>query len=303
MSDTQLYGLLLEPFVQFSFMRRALASVLFLSLSAAPIGVLLLLRRMSLMGDAIAHAVLPGVAAGFLLAGFNVMAMGLGGLLAGLVVALGVGLVSHYTTLREDANFAAFYLSCLAIGVLVVSVSGSQVDLLHLLFGSVLAVDAAALTLVASVSSITLIVLALIYRPLVVQIIDPVFLQSVGSRGAVWHVLFLMLVVLNLVAGFQALGTLMAVGLMMLPAITARLWQVRMGSIMLLAALLAWLGGYGGLLLSYHLDLPSGPSIILLCGAMYFFSLLFANQGGLLPRWLSHRRHQRAGFDPQDHKE
>ena len=125
MSETLLYGLLLEPFVQFAFMRRALASVFFLSLSAAPMGVLLLMRRMSLMGDAIAHAVLPGVAAGFLLAGFNVMAMGLGGLLAGLLVALGVGLVSHYTTLREDANFAAFYLSCLAIGVLMVSVSGT----------------------------------------------------------------------------------------------------------------------------------------------------------------------------------
>ncbi|MFM2325326.1 MAG: hypothetical protein RL244_2205 [Pseudomonadota bacterium] len=293
-----LQDLLIGPFVEFDFMRRALAGVLFLSLSAAPIGVLLMLRRMSLMGDAISHAVLPGVAAGYMLAGFNITAMGLGGLIAGLVVALGVGLASRYSSLKEDANFAAFYLTCLAIGVLMVSRQGSQVDLLHLLFGSVLAVDVPTLTLVAGVASITLVVLALIYRPLLVQIVDPVFLQAVGARGTLWHVLFLMLVVLNLVAGFQALGTLMAVGLMMLPAITARLWRDRMGAIMLLAVLIALVCGYGGLLLSFHVDLPSGPAIILLCGGVYLFSLFFASQGGMIPRWLSHRHHQRAGFTP-----
>lgn len=293
-----LHEWLIAPFAEFDFMRRALAAVLFLSLSAAPVGVLLMLRRMSLMGDAISHAVLPGVALGYMVAGFNITAMSLGGLAAGLLVALGVGLASRFSSLKEDANFAAFYLTCLAVGVLLVSRSGSQVDLLHLLFGSVLAVDAPALLLVAGVASLTVLMLALIYRPLLAQMLDPAFLQSVGGRGTLWHVLFLMLVVLNLVAGFQALGTLMAVGLMMLPAITARLWLNRMGSIMLLAVLIALACGYGGLLLSYHVDMPSGPAIILLCGLAYAFSLIFATHGGMLPRWLSHRHHRRAGFSP-----
>ena len=287
-----LHDIFISPFSDFDFMRRALAAVLFLALSAAPMGVLLMMRRMSLMGDAISHAVLPGVALGYMVAGFNLMAMGLGGLLVGLLVALAVGLASRYSSLKEDANFAAFYLTCLALGVLLVSRQGSQVDLLHLLVGSVLAVDQPALTLVAIVASITLTMLAVMYRPLVVQIVDPVFLQSVGGRGTVWHVAFLMLVVLNLVAGFQALGTLMAVGLMMLPAIAARLWVSRMGSIMLLSSVLATLCGYGGLLLSYHVDMPSGPAIILLCGMVYLCSLLFGLQGGMLARWLQGRRHR-----------
>ncbi len=305
MMDTSmsLYGLLIAPFAEFDFMRRALASVLFLSISAAPVGVLLMLRRMSLMGDAISHAVLPGVALGYMVAGYNISAMGLGGLLAGLLVAVGVGLASRYSSLKEDANFAAFYLSCLAIGVLLVSRHGSQVDLLHLLFGSVLAVDVPALTLVAGVASVTVLLMALMYRPLVVQILDPVFLQSVGGGNTLWHVLFLMLVVLNLVAGFQALGTLMAVGLMMLPAISARLWLDKLGGIMALSTLIALVCGYGGLLLSYHVDMPSGPAIILLCGVAYVFSLLFASQGGIITRWLSHQHHQRAGFAPHANKD
>lgn len=291
-----LYALLCEPFVEFDFMRRALAAVFFLALSAAPVGVLLMMRRMSLMGDAMSHAVLPGVALAYMLAGFNVPLMGLGGLMAGLLVALGVGLASHYSSLKEDANFAAFYLTCLALGVLLASHSSNQIDLLHMLFGSVLAVDVAALTLVAAVASITTLLLAVIYRPLLLHIADPDFLQAVGGRGAVWHVLFLMLVVLNLVAGFQALGTLMSVGLMMLPAIAARLWARHMGGILVLAVALALLCGWGGLLLSYHVDTPSGPAIILLCGVVYGISLLFGRQGGIVSRWWMRRHHHRAGF-------
>ena len=291
-----LYDFLVAPFIEFDFMRQALAGVVLLALSAAPVGVLLMLRRMSLMGDAISHAVLPGVALGYMVAGFSMTAMGLGGLLAGLAVALAVGLASRYTQLKEDANFAAFYLACLAIGVLLVSSNGSQVDLLHLLFGSVLAVDDATLVLMGSVAAVTLVLLIVFFRPLVVQIVDPVFLQSVGAHGVLWHVLFLMLVVLNLVAGFQALGTLMSVGIMMVPAIAARLWSDRLGIIIVLAVLMAAVAGYVGLLLSFHVDWPSGPAIILVCAAMYLLSLLFAAQGGLVTRWLYRKRHHKAGF-------
>ncbi|MFN4236102.1 MAG: metal ABC transporter permease [Vogesella sp.] len=265
-------------------MRRALAGCLALALGSAPVGLFLVMRRMSLMGDAMSHAVLPGAAVGYLLAGLSLPAMSLGGFAAGVLVAIMAGLATRYTAVKEDASFAAFYLLSLSLGVLLVSKSGSNVDLMHLLFGSVLAVDDAALLLVAAVATVTLLTMALVYRPLLLESLDPVFMRAIGARGGVWHLLFLLLVVLNLVAGFQALGTLMSVGLMMLPAIASRLWAVSVGGMLLVAFAIAALSGIGGLLLSYHYELPSGPAIILLAGLAYLFSLLLAPQGGLLPR-------------------
>ena len=279
-----LWELFCQPFAEFDFMWQALLGMSCLALGAAPLGVLLQLRRMSLTGDAISHAVLPGVAAGYLIAGQNIWAMGAGGLAAGLVMALGVGVVSRKSVIREDAHLAAFYLTCLALGVALVSRYGSQADLLHLLFGSVLAMDASALLLLAVVAGVTVLALFIARWALLAQVIDPLFLQTRGGRSTLWHVVFLMLVVLNLVAGFQAMGTLMAVGLMMLPAIIARLWVRSIRAMVLLALLLALVCGYGGLLLSYHAELPPGPAIILLCAAAYVFSLVFGAQGARLKR-------------------
>ncbi len=276
--------MLISPFADFAFMRRALVGCLALALGSAPVGVFPVMRRMSLMGDAMSHAVLPGAAVAYLLAGLSLPAMSLGGFVAGVLVAILAGLATRYTEVKEDASFAAFYLLSLSLGVLLVSKSGSNVDLMHLLFGSVLAVDDAALLLVAGVATFTLLVLAVIYRPLLLESLDPVFMRAIGARGGVWHLLFLLLVVLNLVAGFQALGTLMSVGLMMLPAIASRLWAASIGGMLLTSFAIAALSGVGGLLLSYHYELPSGPAIILLAGLVYLLSLLFAPQGGLLPR-------------------
>ncbi|OSI16700.1 zinc ABC transporter permease [Neisseria dentiae] len=289
-----LYELIIGPFAEFDFMRYALASVVCLAFSAAPVGVFLVMRRMSLIGDALSHAVLPGAAVGYMFAGLSMPVMSAGGFAAGMLMALLAGLASRFTSLKEDANFAAFYLSSLAIGVVLVSKNGSSVDLLHLLFGSVLAVDLPALQLIASAASVTIVALAVIYRPLVLESIDPLFLKSVNGKGGFWHVLFLVLVVMNLVAGFQALGTLMSVGLMMLPAITARLWAKNMGMLLLLAVLTALVCGFGGLLFSYYIEIPSGPAIILWCGAFYLVSVLLGLEGGIIPKWLRHKKHRRA---------
>jgi zinc/manganese transport system permease protein len=283
------YEVLVAPFVEFSFMRRALVGCLALALGSGPIGLFLVMRRMSLMGDAMSHAVLPGAAIGFMLAGLSLPAMSLGGFFAGVLVALLAGLATRFTSVREDASFAGFYLLSLSLGVLLVSTHGNNVDLMHILFGSVLAVDDAALLLVAAVATFSLLALALIYRPLLLESLDPVFLRAIGVRGGLWHGVFLVLVVLNLVAGFQALGTLMAVGLMMLPAITARLWSTSVGAMLLVSVALAFFSGLGGLLLSFYFELPSGPSIILLAGVAYLLSLLLAPQGGALPRYIRAR--------------
>ncbi len=272
------------PFIEFGFMRRALAGCLALSVSAPPVGVFLMLRRMSLMSDAMAHAILPGAAAGFVVAGLSLPAMTIGGLVAGLAVALLAGAVTRTTVLREDASLAAFYLISLAGGVLLVSLRGSQVDLMHFLFGSVLALDDPALLLLGGICTLTLATLALIYRPLVMECVDPLYLRSVGRAGGPVHFAFLGLVVVNLVGGFQALGTLLAVGLMLLPAVAARFWARELGATMAASVVLAVLASFAGLSLSYRFDLPTGPAIVLSAGTLYVVSMLAGPQGGLLRR-------------------
>lgn len=277
-----------QPFVEFAFMRRALVGSAAISLTAPPIGVFLVLRRMSLMGDAMGHAILPGAAIGYLLAGLSLLAMSLGGFAAGLAVALAAGLVARTTVIREDASLAGFYLLSLALGVMLVSVRGGNVDLLHVLFGTVLALDDAALLLVAGIATVSLATLAVIYRPLVLECFDPQFLRSVSAWSSPTHFIFLVLVVLNLVAGFQALGTLMAVGIMLLPAVSARFWADDAAGMIGVAVLVAFASSVIGLLVSFYASVPTGPAVILACGVFYLFSMLAGVRGGalwgLLPR-------------------
>ena len=275
------YDVLIQPFVEFEFMRRALAGVIVLALGGAPIGVFLMLRRMSLVGDAMAHAILPGAAIGFLLSGLNLFAMTVGGLVAGFSVALLAGLVARATELKEDASLAVFYLASLALGVAIISVNGTSIDLLHVLFGNVLAPDDATLLVIAFNATITLVVLALIFRPLVIECVDPLFLRSVSRAGGVAHLAFLALVVINLVNGFHALGTLLAVGLMIVPASIARFWSRDLTAMIAIAVMAAAISGYVGLVISFASKVPPGPAAILVAAALYLVSLLFGRVGGL----------------------
>ena len=288
-----LHEYLITPFADFAFMRRALIGASILSISACPVGVFLMLRRMSLMGDAMAHAILPGAAVGFLFSGLAILPMTFGGLAAGLLVALCAGAVSRLTIQREDASLAAFYLISLALGVLLISLKGSTVDLMHVLFGTVLALNDAALTLIAVVATVTIIGLSIVWRPLVAECLDPVFLRTVSKSGSPVHFIFLMLVVLNLVSGFQALGTLLAVGLMMLPAAAARFWFRDLEPMCLAAMLIGMVSSYVGLVVSYHVSIASGPAIILTAGVIYLASLAFAPRGILFTR-VKPERHRTA---------
>jgi zinc/manganese transport system permease protein len=237
---------------------------------------------MSLVGDAMAHAILPGAAIGFLLSGLSLFAMTAGGLIAGFVIALGAGVVARTTELKEDASLAAFFLISLAVGVTIVSLKGTNIDLLHFLFGTVLALDNATLLLIAGITTVSLAALALIYRPLVLECVDSGFLRSVSRAGGPAHIAFLALVVMNLVGGFHALGTLLAVGIMMLPAVIARFWARDITAMIAIAVVSGAVSGYAGLLLSFHTGAPSGPAIILVAGALYAFSVLFGSVGGLV---------------------
>ncbi len=287
MSQTLSLTPLFSPFIEFGFMRRALAGCLALSLGATPVGVFLMLRRMSLAGDAMSHAILPGAAVGYLIAGLSLPAMTAGGLLAGLTVAVLSGGVARNSVIKEDASLATFYLLSLSAGVLIISLRGSSVDLLHVLFGSVLALDDATLLLLAVFTSVSVLALALGLRLFVLEGCDPAFLARISRLGPMAHYGFMVLLVLNLVAGFHALGTLMAVGIMILPAAAARLWVCNIGPLLLIAVLIAIFGSFLGLLLSYHANLPAGPAIVLTLGGSYLLSLAVGPLGPLASRWRS----------------
>jgi zinc/manganese transport system permease protein len=280
------------PFVEFAFMRRALVATLAVGLVSGPVGVLLVMRRMSLAGDAIAHSVLPGAAVGYLLAGMSLPALGLGAFMSALIVALLATFVANATPQKEDASLAAFYLIALALGVMLVSLRGSSIDLMHLLFGSILAIDRAALVLIAISVSLALILLAFIWRVLLASSFDPLFLAQFGQSGRWASQLFMLTVVLAFVACFQTMGTLMAVGLLMLPAVAARFWSRDILSACALASVFAIISGFGGLLLSYYASLPSGPSIVLSAGFLYLISLLLGANGGLLLPFIPKSRHR-----------
>jgi zinc/manganese transport system permease protein len=287
-----IHNLLIEPFAM-GFMRRALAGCMALSLAGPPLGVFLVLRRMSLMSDVLQHGILPGIALGAVAAGLSIWAMGLGGMIAGLAVALLAGWLARATGGREDSQLAGVYLMALALGVAIVSANHS-IDLTQLLFGSVLAVDDPALLAMAGAATVTLPALALIWRKLILESFDPGFTAATGGQGGAWHLAFLALVVLCVVSGFVALGTLMSVGLMMLPAVAARHFSASLAGQVRASVLLAVIASFTGLLLSYHVDIPAGPAIVLSAGALWLAGLALGPRESLLRGALGRLRQREA---------
>lgn len=274
---------ILDAYMQFGFMRRSLMACIVLSFSLPLLGVFLLLRRMSLVGDALSHAVLPGVAIGYLFAGMSLFYMGLGGFVAGLLVALTSSWISKRARLSEDSTFAGLYLGSLALGVVIVSYRKNSIDLLHLLFGSLLAVDNSALVFIGSIVTVTLLILALFYRAIVYESFNSSFFSIYSTRYSIYiHAIFMGLVVLNLIAGFQVLGTLMSVGLMMLPAISSRCWSDRLPIMLALAVILGIISSILGLTWSWYQSIPAGPAIILVALFFFILSIFCGSKKGIL---------------------
>lgn len=280
-----LYEALIAPFSDWEFMRRALFASVFVVLVTAPIGTFLILRRLSLVADSMSHAILPGIAVSFFWGGGALITMLIGGVISGLLVALAAGFVSRWTALKEDSSFASFYLISLAFGVMLITVKSTNVELSHILFGYLLAVSDQDLLLIMIISSLSLLILTIIYRPLVIDCFDPAFLKAESGRRSYVHLIFLLLMVINLVAGYQVLGTLMVVGVMLLPAITARFLGRTIGVQLVIAAVVGVLTVYVGLVLSYHYQLPASATIMLLNGFVYIVAMIAGPCGGVLRRY------------------
>ena len=279
----------MTEWLEFEFMQRALIATSILSISMAPVGAFLVLRRLSLAGEAMAHAIVPGIVIAFVAFGLSVISMITGGLIAGILVALATGLLARRTLIREDASLASLYLIALALGIFILSASGSAIPLKSFLFGSALGIGDDSLILIGSTATLTLISFAIMLRPLIASTFDPIFFESRSKRPHLVHQWFMFLLVLNLLAGFKSLGTLMAVGLMILPATAARYWVSTITHYLALIFVFALISCWAGLILSFYLsNVPTGPAIVLVAGGIFMISLLISPLG-LLRRQFTHQ--------------
>lgn len=270
-----IYNIMIHPFIEFQFLRHALFAGIGISLGCGLVGVILVLRRMTLVGDALSHAILPGIALSYLITGLNMASLAIGGIGAGLIVVCLSGLVSRRSMLHEEASLAGFYIISLAIGVILLSMTGGNMNVMHILFGNVLAVDNVGLYFIYLSGLATILTIIINYRVLVYECFDPTFVKIMNINGYRYHLIFLILVVINLVAACQALGTLMSLGIMILPAITARFWGGKVWHLLIISVLIALFSCYSGLTASYYYNWPSGPTIILICGILYVGSFSF----------------------------
>jgi len=284
----------LAPF-HYAFMQHGLISALLLSLSGGLLGCILVLRRLALMGDALSHSLLPGIAVAWLLFGASTTALFAGALVAGLLTALGSALLSRLTRVKEDAAFGSLFIIFFGGGVALLSRLPTRLNLDHFLFGSILGVSTADLKLAGAASALTLLVFLGFYRGILLETFDPVFNRATGGHGGLVHFGILALTVLNLVAALQTMGVVLGLGLFLLPAVTAYLWCDHFARMLVLAVLVAMVCSVAGILLSYHAGVASGASIVMCLGAVFIFSALFSPRHGAAGRLagLLRERHAR----------
>jgi zinc/manganese transport system permease protein len=266
---------------------RALWAGLMLAIATAPLGVFLILRRMSLIGDAFGHAILPGAAGAALLSGGATWAISLGAALTGTSVFVAASYIGRFLRLPEDAGFALFFMSALALGVVVSSAGGPSLHLEELLFGNAMGLDATALGLCALAMVASLTGMVAIYRPLMMDTLDSAFLSTAGNGkaiGARVQAVFFALLAITSVAAFHALGALMAVGMTIIPAIGARYLARTIPAMMVAAGILAAMGVCIGLVIATIAHSPAGASIILCLVALAFLSAVVGPVGSILAR-------------------
>jgi zinc/manganese transport system permease protein len=262
--------------------KSAVAGGLALAFGGAPLGVLLIARRVSLIGDALSHALLPGIAIAYLTVGHDPAALTAGALVAALLVAGLSTLLARTRALPEDASLAVFYLTALALGVAVIGRYADAEAVHQLLFGAPGALDRQGLVLAASAATATLVALALFVRGFVAETADPTFMRAAGLRGGWLHLLLMMLVALNLVAGFRAFGALMTVGQMMIPAAASRFWARTYAAQAGVAVGVSALASIAGLLVAQAAGLEPGAAMTLAAAVLFAVSAAFGPHHGLL---------------------
>lgn len=280
---------LLEPF-RFEFMQRALIACAIIGFTNGFIGSFVVLRRLALVADALSHSLLPGLALAAIVLGLNPGGLLLGGLLAAIFVALGGHLISRSSRVKEESAIAALYILAFAAGIGLIKYAGVKVSLDHFLFGNILGVGNADLWTSFVVSVIVLVCLVTLHRPLLLTLFEASVAKTQGVPVGLLLSMLIIFIVLTMVSSLQAVGVLLSLGLMVLPAATVYLLSDSYASIAWGGGLLGLIGAVIGLMISYWANIPSGPAIVLVLGVCFLAAYLFSPRYGIITsRW--RRRH------------
>lgn len=275
---------LTEP-LAYAFMQRGLLAALLVGILCAVIGCYVVLRSMAFLGDALAHAILPGVAVAYLLGG----SLLIGALAAAILVALAIGFLSRKSELKEDTAIGILFSAALALGVaLISSIRTYAADLSHILFGNILGVSSTDLWLIGALTAAVILILLVLYRPLLVVSFDPVLATTLRLPANGLRTLLLVLLALTIVVSMQTVGIGLVAAMLVTPGATAYLLTRRLPSMMLIAAGLGALSSVVGLYLSYYLNIVSGSAIVLVATGFFLLAFFFAPRRGLA--WQALRR-------------
>lgn len=267
---------MLERFIDaifsYQFLQHALITASIIGAVAGALGCFIVLRSMSLMGDAISHAVLPGVAISYLL-GWNYL---IGALLFGILASVLITFLQEKSPLKGDTAIGITFSAFLALGIVLISLARSSTDLAHILFGNVLAVQISDMWVTIGVSALVMLLLVTCFKELKATSFDPVFAQSIGIKVTHYHYLLMICLTMVAVIAMRSVGSILIVSLLITPAATAYLFTKSLKSMVLLASCLGTLASVVGIFLGYSFNLPVGSSIVLTATVIFITSFLIS---------------------------
>ena len=285
-----LIGLLVGP-MSYPFMVRGLLAVVMMGIVCAVVGTYVVLRGMAFLGDALAHAILPGVAVGYLVSGGARGPVFWWGMATAVLTAIGIGAVSKGAQVKEDTAIGIIFAGMFALGIALISTARSYaVDLAHFLFGDVLGVSSGDLWLTGILGGVILLTILALYKEFLVLSFDPVLAVTLRLPSTLLHYLLLVLIALTIVISLQTVGVALMVAMLVTPAATAYLLARRLPAMMALAASIGALSGVVGLYLSYYVSVASGAVIVLVCTAFFLLALLLSPRRGLVWAWIRRLR-------------
>ncbi|HCZ8371680.1 TPA: metal ABC transporter permease [Staphylococcus aureus] len=260
-----------EHLFTYQFLNRALITSIIVGIVCGTVGSLIVLRGLSLMGDAMSHAVLPGVALSFLFG----IPMFIGALITGMIASIFIGYITSSSKTKPDAAIGISFTAFLASGIIIISLINTTTDLYHILFGNLLAITNSAFLTTIVIGSIVLILIIIFYRPLMISTFDPTFSRMSGLNTTLLHYFVMLLLSLVTVASIQTVGIILVVALLITPASTAFLISKKLYSMMIIASLISVISSIVGLYYSYIYNIPSGATIVLCTFVIYIITLFF----------------------------
>lgn len=272
---------LTEPF-RFEFMQRALLACALVGFANGYLGAFVVLKRLSLMADALSHSLLPGLALAAIFLGLSPGGLLLGGLMAAAFVAIGGTLIARGTRIKEETSIAALYIIALAVGILLIRFAKVRINLEHFLFGNVLGIGNAELWMSFGITWVVVLFLLLFHRPLLLTLFEANVARTLGIPVGLLTVALMGLIVLAMLSSLQSLGVLLSLGLLILPAATIYLLTDRYGTMLWGSAFLGTFCAVVGLFISFYAEIASGPAIVILLGFLFLLAFLFSPKYGLI---------------------